>query len=460
MGSTPAVNEEEIIKKGLENSKHLLLYAGKPNGTDDIEGYKKNGGRIIFFMTSEEKKEYTLKPDESGVTWDNDAMVKLFLLENIPLWIGGQIGGNNQERVEKLAAIVFALTELYNFDTASVKYLHNNNEPAKNAYRNFKWIEEGVPLYRAKDKAKGGIVLVIAAGPSLDAQWEDLARIHKLGAVVIVAGRTYKRAMKAGITPDFVVEVEQFEWDHAIFHFAPEPPPFTILCGPLSTCPGVFNTWPRNKMILVDHNTAALFGWKQGTESMDGGNSILHHMVNLATFLGADTVCLAGADLSYPKGTKETHADGTFHQGWPRIVDWMERNKQDAMQAPCTSGGMCESSPAYRNFATYLEIQIEKARRMNNKLKFINFSPHGQLINGTEFQEISTWNGPSPSQSALPHAPLRLDSYSSPGAGSLLPDSSPTPSSSDGTTPGSLAFSTMLTPVASTTNSAEEAKKP
>lgn len=448
---------EEELKKGLEKSKTLLLYAGIPNSTDDIEGFKKNGGRIIFFMTSEEKAQYSLKPDEAGVLWDDDQYIHNWLLNNVGLWLGGQIGGNSEARAGQLAGVIFPVIELHNFDIQSQKFLGKENVPTRNAFRNYRWVEDGIPLHRAKDKNKGGVGILVAAGPSLNSQWADLLRIQRLpgqSTMVFVAGRTYKAAMKNGVEPDMVVEVEQFEWDDAIFTFAPEPPQYTILAGPISTCPGVFQKWPRNKMVLLDHNSAQMLGFKVGEDSIDGGNSIIHHMFNLAVFMGCETILLAGVDLSYPKGSTDTHADGTFPL-WPRDILVQEHNRQDPHEVPCTSGGMVTASKPYQNFCTFLQIQIHNAKKVNPRLQVINLSPHGQLIKGTTFKDIATWNGLSSEVSPSSPAP----SVSSPEPASSPAGSSPTPSSNGGTTPALLKFDTTLTRQVEPIPSASEEKK-
>jgi hypothetical protein len=442
MVPSPVDLEDAEIKKSLENTKSLLLYAGIPNGADDIESFKKNGGKIIFFLSSAEKNQYTLKHDEAGVTWDDDQYVHNWLLTNVSTWLGGQIGGNTEERAGKLAGVIIPVIELHNFDVTSLKFLNKDNTPTKNALRNYRWVEDGIPLSRAKGKAKGHVGVLIAAGPSLNAQWKELLRLRNLNIplMVFVVGRSYKAAMKAGLEPDIVVEVEQFDWDDAIFSFAPEPPQDTILAGPLSACPGVFQKWPRNKMIMMDHTTAQMFGLKIGEDSLDGGNSIIHHMFNLAVFMGCDTICLAGVDFSYPKGSTDTHADGTF-PSWPKSILAQEHTHQDPHDVPCTSGGNVKASKPYQNFCTFLQIQIHNAKKANAKLEVINFSPHGQLIKGTTFKDIATWNGPS---SLVPPSSPVL-SVSSPGPASLPLGLSPMPFSSDGITPVSPVFDTTLT---------------
>jgi len=403
--------------------KSLLLYAGPPreDECEGIEALKKEGGKVIFFLTPEEKKVYTLKPDEAGVTWENDALLQKWLMENMAIWTGGQIGGSSREKASQFAAVLGEVINLTNFDTRSLEFLSKDNEPARNIYRNYRWVEDGIPLRRAKGMGQNAVVFIVAAGPSLNKQWETLARIQRERAdtTFIVCGRSYARAMEAGIIPDFVVEVEQFEWNDRIFMFAPKPHPTTILCAPLTACPGVMSAWPARRMILMDHNMAQFMKLELGTDSIDGGNSILHHMFNLAMFLGSTNVVLAGADLSYPPGSTDTHADGTF-PAWPRPILVAEHNRQEPLMLPSTDGSMVEASQPYKNFCLFLEMQIATHRKAKPVLRVYNASAHGQKIEGTEFKELTEWLTPllpAPSSSPPPSSPE--SSSSSPESGSI-----------------------------------------
>jgi hypothetical protein len=407
--ATSAPSEKELKENIEKAQKTLTLYAGLPAPDDKIDEYLAAGGKLIYFLTAEEKAGFRpLKDGEAGVTWESDASVKRFMFENMHLWVGGQIGGHDPERAMKLADILKDLVDLHNFDLSSQTFLTKDREPMRNAFRNYRYVEDGVKLRRARNLIKGGSCVIVAAGPSLDTQWGELARIRRTcpDVTFIVAGRSYKAAMKAGVPPDFVVEVEQFDWDDAIWMFAPEPPDHTILCAPVTACPGVLSAWPRLVMILLDHEMASLMGMKIREDSIDGGNSILHHMFNLAVWMGADEINLAGVDLSYPKDPKLTHAAGTF-PAWPREILTQENNRQEPLLVKSTDGGDVIASPGYKNFATFLAIQIERAMKENAALKVYNFSPHGQKIEGAIFREIETWRLPSPPpESSLPSPSL------------------------------------------------------
>lgn len=405
--TAPVTNLHDIVTK---NCSSLRLHAGLPAPDYKTEDFKAQGGKIVFFLTPEEVASSQLEKREAVVTWRSDQEVRRFLFDNMHLWVGGEIvsqaTAEGRERSSKLASILAPLIDLHNFDQKSMEFLSKNNEQMRNAFKNYRWVEDGIPLRRAKNFCKGAPCVVIAAGPSLDAQWPKLREIRNSNEewVFIVAGRAYKKAMKEGVFPDFVVEVEQFEWDDKIWLFAPEPPSHATLCGPITTCPSVFSAWPSEKLILLDHNTAQLLGLKVGEDSMDGGNSILHHMVGLATWIGCNPVYLAGADLGYGHGDAAatlTHAKGTFHS-WGREVLRNEHAFQDPLDVPCNCGGMARSSPAYRNFATFLELQVEKASKADPSLRVYSLAPHGQKVSNIEFVEIERWKADLTSQPSAP----------------------------------------------------------
>lgn len=400
-----------------------MLFAGAPgeNELPAIAAQKAKGGRVIYFVTLEEQKQITLGPGEAGVIWSTDTFVKQFLFEHVNEWIGGKVNGifdgqvganeGSMERGQKLASMMQDVLQLWSFDTTSAKHLFANNLPFRNQFRNHRWVEDGTPFQVFKGRGKGVTTILIAAGPSLDSQWEHLKRIrdNRPDVGFIVAGRSYKQAMKAGLRPEFVQEVEQFDWDDRLFLFAPEPPSASYLIGPLSACPNLFHAWPNKGQVCItwDHNYAQLMGDTQEQianheHSMDGGNSIIHHMFNFATWLGSENICLAGVDFAYPPGHKASHAEGTFHQWTPEVLK-TEKAYQAPLQVPSTDGGMVLSSQPYRNFCTFMEIAISKSRKFIPNLKVVNFSPKGQKIEGTVYEDISTWAlTPSPAPSSAP----------------------------------------------------------
>lgn len=395
-----------------------LLFAGVPAPAEAsaISEHKKIGGQVIYFVRPEEKASIALGTGEAGVVWESDEFVKKFLFEHIHGWMGGKLGNIDQvigataldmSRSQKLASLMHDVLALYSFDMNSGQHLFKDGEPQRNMFRNHRWIDDGTPFHAFKGRGKGVITICVAAGPSLDSQWQHLKRIRDTMPNVgfIVCGRAYKAAMRAGLNPEFVHEVEQYEWDDRLFLFAPEPPPASFLIGPLTACPNLYHAWPNKGKVCItwDHNYAQLMGATKEEiakcqKSMDGGNSIIHHMFNFATYLGSEVICLAGVDLAYPPGHKATHAEGTFHMWNPGVLK-SELTYQNALQVPSTDGGMVLSSQPYRNFSTFMEIAISKAKGLIPGLRVINFSPKGQMIQGTQFEDIETWGMQSPPSS-------------------------------------------------------------
>ncbi len=390
-------------------TKNLMLYVGIPDETNPVEKYKADGTKMIYIVTPEEKASgFQIKEDEGAIVWESDTYLKRWFFENLHTWMGGKIDSSMsaQERMKRVAAILLEVIDLSNFDSNSAKILGKDNLPLRNVMQNFRWIEDGIKLSRFKNVFKGANVLVIAAGPSLNSQWETLRqlRIADPKLVIMVCGRNYRNTMKYGVHPQFVLEAEEFDWVDNQWMFAPMPPENTILATTPNVCPGILKHWPSEKVVLIDHNLAQMFGWKVGEDSIDGGNSILHIIVNFAVFIGAKNVYLAGVDFGYPKGALEkSHCDGSF-PNWNPDVNKQESMFQDFLWMPSTDGGQVQSSPPYRNFKTFLELQIHKYTTLDKDLKFWNLSPHGCKIAGTEYLDIVKWKDqvcspPSPSPS-------------------------------------------------------------
>ena len=423
----------------LEGAKFLWV-VGLPSTPDvlaQIAEAKKEGKHVLRVVTPEQKLMLSLGVDEQGVTWDNDEKLKRFLFEHAEMWLGCKmIAEPDDPKMDRFAEIMGELMTLHNFDQSSAKALNEDNVPQRNAFRNSKWVTDGVPLKRLKDSLgkMGAYCIIIAAGPSLNRQWAELARIRKTDprARFFIVGRTYKEAMKHGVFPDAVIECEQFDWNIALWLFAPIPHPHTILAGTMNVCPEILSTWPGDKCVLLDHTHAQMLKMKPGTDSIDGGNSVAHLAFNLAHHCGCNPIILAGVDLGYPLSEKEdTHATGTFH-AWGADIERAEHTPQEVMVVESNDGQPLRSSPHYKRFATFFELQREKFVRENPKLKTLTFSPRGHKMAGFDYVEIDKWaqpNTPPPSGSSPASLVPPSPSGGSPSASSSDVSSTGTPAS-------------------------------
>lgn len=422
-----------------EGSKFVWV-VGIPTTPDvlaEIQKSKNDGKHIIRLVTPEQKFKLTLGENEQGVTWDADEKLKRFMFERTELWLGSKfLAEPDDPRMGRFVEIVGELMTLHNFDSSSAKALNEDGLPTRNAFRNAKWVTDGVALRRLKSSLgkMGAYCVIVAAGPSLNRQWEDLARIRRdPKARFFIVGRSYKEAMRHGVWPDAVVECEQFDWNIALWYFAPPPPPSCILAGTLTVCPEIMSAWPGDKCILLDHGHAQAMKLKPHADSIDGGNSVAHLAFNLAHFCGCNPIILAGVDLGYPLSSKEdTHANGTFH-AWGPDIERAEHTPQEVMVVEANDGQPLRSSPHYKRFATFFELQREKFARENPNLKTLTFSPRGQKMAGFEYTEIEKWALPPSGSPPASPAPPSGSSAPSPASSSDASSTGTPPSSTSGT---------------------------
>lgn len=366
-----------------------LLHVGPQNGGPDPREYKRKGYKLAWVMTREELKNNIPLADEMTFVWDNDEQMRRLLHDQMYLWAGALILPEG-ERQQKLAGMMAELVDLHEFNNKSNKILSQDDLPTRNAFRNYHWYEDGVKLSRIRGKGAGMPAVVIAAGPSLNEQWPYLRKLRETRREIpfIVCGRSYRKAATEGVWPEFIVEVEQYDWDADLFMFAPPPPDYSMLVFPVTAAPRLAKVWPAMKLCLLNHDLAKLMGLKIGEESVDGGNSVLHYEVILATLLGCNPIYLAGVDFGYPKGrTEDTHAEGTFHP-WPSDTLATEHTHQSGAEAEANDGSTLLTSAPYKNFGTYLSVQIERSRALTKDLKVYSFSKRGMKIAGVEYMPI------------------------------------------------------------------------
>lgn len=381
----------------LPTDATLLLYAGLPQPEHNLDERRKQGYKTIFFLSPEEVKLFACPYGDQALVWECDELILTFFQDNfMSLALETAQIADTGDRSTKLAQILMEAGNLIGFDVHSAKVLEQKKEPLRNAMKNWRWVEDGLPLRRLKGMGKkfGHAAILIAAGPSLNGQWAELRRIREdknLKTSFIVVGRSYRKAVSEGIMPEFIVEAEQFEWDNGIWSFAPMPAQGSILACPITVCPGVFKGWPAEKVVLVDHMTAQLHQMEKDADSIDAGNSIAHIGYNLAAFLGCNPIGLAGVDLGYPDGSKDTHADGTFHDAWPQQILKAEHTPQEPVYAEAYDGSMLQSSQPYVNFGTLFTTLTYKHRKAAPDLKAYSFSAKGLKMRGIDYMPIKEW---------------------------------------------------------------------
>jgi hypothetical protein len=155
--------------------------------------------------------------------------------------------------------------------------------------------------------------LVTAAGPSLEAQIPQIARLRRTGTL-IATDTSLPALLGAGLPPDLILSIDC--QNHGYLHFMKGLPERSTLVLDLASPPLLSRLAARHGagclFAASGHPLAAYLGahWKAFPSiDMSGGN-VASAAVCLARSLGAAEVRLFGADFAYPMG--KSYARGTY----------------------------------------------------------------------------------------------------------------------------------------------------
>ena len=191
----------------------------------------------------------------------------------------------------------------------------------RNLFANLPVMAKAGSVEDLKDIFRGFPVLVLAAGPSLDNLSPFIKNLTE--RMVIIAVDTASGWCRIhGITPDFLVVVDPQYWNTRHLDFTQSP---GIIISESSTHPGVFR-----KIASVTLFCASLFPLGRFFESYCGvggilgaGGSVSTTAWDLARFLGAGRIFIAGLDLGYPD--LKTHYKGSLFEELSHV--WSDRTK-------------------------------------------------------------------------------------------------------------------------------------
>ncbi len=184
----------------------------------------------------------------------------------------------------------------------------------KNTFKNCRYFFTLNGVNALKDSLKGFAALVLAAGPSLDEDIEEIRRIEQ-NVFIVAADSALRPLLGHGIVPDFVVTVDpQFINS---FHIAGPLPKLNggetpILVADPAVHPSILRNY--NGITVL---SSSVFSPGRLIEDFSGskghiaaGGSVATAAFDFARTTGADPIIVAGLDLSYTKG--KTHLSGSF----------------------------------------------------------------------------------------------------------------------------------------------------
>ncbi len=223
---------------------------------------------------------------------------------------------------------------------------------------------------------QGETIIVAAAGPTLDSQYEWLSEQHG-EHILIAADAALKPLVEAGIFPDVVVTIDPYrEGIHRFFSSIQLDvlhDKFLVYFPVVHR--DVLKLWAGRR--LVSYSGSAFY--KEFREQYPKGmlfssGSVVHPSVDLAVRMGAARIALLGVDLSFPGGN--SHVAGSPAFG--------ERMEDPGSHWVLNGHGI--RVPTAANLRGYLR-DLERYIAKCPSVQFINGSREGAFIQGTSYME-------------------------------------------------------------------------
>ncbi|MGB0371509.1 MAG: motility associated factor glycosyltransferase family protein [Opitutales bacterium] len=238
--------------------------------------------------------------------------------------------------------------------------------------------------------------ILVAAGPSLDKSYDFLKRIQDK-AIIACGNSSYSALMANGITPHITVAVDFRGDTDKGYRKHPTDKPF-LFCSSY-VAPAVL---PRF--------AGRTFAWASENDPLDlvrqrlghpkrvqiiGEGTLTTSMIQIASILGCQKVCLVAQDLGYP-ASGQTHTSESFYAE-------EERNSVEI--------GDCDTVPGNTTPHVYQDGHMRLYQRaVENRietlshLEVINTSVDGAKIKGTlylNFDDATQWVGSSDSSNVF-----------------------------------------------------------
>ncbi|MGE3839993.1 MAG: motility associated factor glycosyltransferase family protein [Vicinamibacterales bacterium] len=243
--------------------------------------------------------------------------------------------------------------------------------------------------------------ILVAAGPSLDAQLEALRELQDR-AVIIAVDTAFRPLRAAGISPHFVVALDPSE-ANARHLLGTSPTQGTCLVAEGSVDPRVCRAFDDVFFFQVSNHEPwpwlSRYGVACGRLSAWG--SVLTTAVDLARRLGCDPLVFAGADLAFTD--ERPYCRGTvYEEGWRAASDlgydlhFTWRSEIEARHPVDTldlHGRPTQSTAALEAFRDWV---VEQSRRPPRR-QFINTTGAGILFGGRVQQRTLNELKPGPS---------------------------------------------------------------
>ncbi len=237
-----------------------------------------------------------------------------------------------------------------------------------------------------KDSYKEYPAFIIANGPSLDKNIQQLEKIQGRGLIISTESAIIP-LLKNNIIPDILTIIERTKYTYT-YHFEniDYPEGIALLCLALVD-KQVYPSFPGAK-IPIFRNMEAINQWINSFvgdgSALDAGANVSHLALELAVYLGANPIVFVGQDYAYgPDGV--THSKDAVY-----LEDKGKRAREILKSKPVVylegnDGSSIPSNQLWADFKQGLERKIST----HSGKKIINATEGGARIKGTECRLLS-----------------------------------------------------------------------
>lgn len=217
-------------------------------------------------------------------------------------------------------------------------------------------------------------IYIIAAGPSLDHNYEELRNIGEDG-IILATGTVYRKLVKAGISPDYAIITDaNARIIGQLEGVENESIPMILLStaylGFAKICKGKKYLACQKEFSLAEH-----FAEEKGYHLYETGGSVTTTALDVAIRLGGKRIIFVGLDLAYPNNL--VHAAGTSRRNL--------HEDDELKEIEDIHGNMIKTSKHLDMYRRWIEERIAR----ENDLVFIDATEGGAKVNGTILRKLS-----------------------------------------------------------------------
>lgn len=251
-----------------------------------------------------------------------------------------------------------------------------------NALANSKTVQNTPNIFDQKAEFTGKPLLLVAAGPSLEQEYQNLKQIHQNKMAYIFAVGSAIHALTANaIVPHAFCSYDPYAGNEKLFAKLVKPAYPLIFGSSIFQHTLKYHHGPKIHMLINQDTINPFLLGVDKAQIINDAPSIAICVLQLAYKLGCNPIILVGQDFAYPKN--QVYAQDSAVN---RAAQLTSAEKEQAFTVTAVDGTLVETSKSFqmmrRNMESYLSTWHFAAGQV------INTSPAGAKIAGTVAQSL------------------------------------------------------------------------